>query len=77
MLGKLLLISKLFMDTKSYTGRKKESLGELRRCYELYTKEYISEEEFRTILITLGFVCNKNGEFKLKMRPEIRKQFFN
>jgi hypothetical protein len=77
MLDKQIVISNLFMDTQSYTGRKKESLGELRRCFELYTKEYVCEEDFRNLLISLGFKCNKYGEFKLKMKPEIRKQFFN
>lgn len=70
------ILRTLFMNTKTYSGRKKESFNELRRCFEIYTNEYISEEDFRKLLISVGLECNKNGDFKLKMKPEIRKRFF-
>jgi len=58
-------------------GRAREhSLGELRSCYEMYTKSYISKPDFIVLLTENGFQTNRNGTFKMCMRKNIQKQFY-
>ena len=40
------LIFELFKQTSKYRQPKKESLNELRACYEHYSNEYISSPNF-------------------------------
>jgi hypothetical protein len=66
-------IYELFERTSKYRQPKKESLSELRDCYEHYSLEYISASDFLKELNSMGFQSNKNGDVKLKMKRDIRK----
>jgi len=70
------MIFNIFEKTKSYKV-KKESFAELKNCYEKITGEYISTEDFKYLLISYGVKGNKKDNYKLKMKPEIRKWYFN
>jgi hypothetical protein len=70
------LIFLLFQQTSKYHQPKKESLNELRSCYEHYSYEYISSPNFLKELNKLGFVGDENGEVLLKMRKNVRKTYF-
>ena len=70
------LIFELFEKTTKYRQPKKESLSELRDCYEHYSLEYISALDFSKELNSMGFKSNKNGDFKLRMKKEVRKNYF-
>jgi hypothetical protein len=67
------LIFQLFQRTSKYRQPKKESLNELRDCYEHYSSEYISAPDFLKELNEMGFESNNYGEVKLKMKKEIEK----
>ena len=71
-----ILISKLFVPTSKYTQRNKETINELRECYEQYSDEYISASDFIRQLNEMGFEKNKNDEFKLKLRKDVREAHF-
>ena len=68
------LLFELFEPTNHYVSR--ESLNELRDCYEHYSLEYISAADFLKELNNLGFKNNKNNQVKLKMKKDIRKSYF-
>ena len=68
------LLFELFEPTNYYVSR--ESLNELRDCYEHYALEYISAPEFLKELNNLGFKNNKYNQVKLKMKKDIRKSYF-
>ena len=70
------LIFELFKQTSKYRQPKKESLNELRACYEHYSNEYISSPNFLKELNKLGFISNDNGDVLLKMRKNVRKTYF-
>ena len=70
------LIYQLFERTSNYCQPKKESLNELRDCYEHHSLEYISAPDFLKELNNLGFKSNRNGEVKLRMKKDIRKSYF-
>jgi hypothetical protein len=70
------ILLELFEKTSKYCQPRKESLHELRDCYEKYSNEYISAGEFLKQLHQLGFESNKSGEVKLKMKKHIRKMYF-
>ena len=70
------LIYELFEGTSKYRQPKKESLSELRDCYEHYSLEYISAPNFSKELNSMGFKSNKNGDFKLRMKKEVRKNYY-
>ena len=70
------IIFDLFEKTSKFRQARKESLNELRDCYERYSDEYISESNFLKELNRLGFKSNINGDVKLKMKREIRKKYF-
>jgi hypothetical protein len=70
------LIYDLFERTSKYRQPKKESLSELRDCYEHYSLEYISAAEFLKALNDMGFQSNKDGDVKLRMKKDIRKIYF-
>ena len=70
------LIFELFQQTSKYRQPKKESLNELRACYEHYSDEYISSPNFLKELNKLGFISSENGDVLLKMRPNVRKMYF-
>ena len=70
-------IFELFEKTSKFRQVRKESLNELRNCYERYSDEYISESDFLRELNRLGFKSNINGDVKLKMKKEIRKKYFD
>ena len=70
------LIFQLFKKTGKYRTPKKESLNELRACYEHYSDEYISSPNFLKELNKLGFISNENGDVLLKIRPNVRKMYF-
>ena len=69
------LISELFERTTKYRQPRKESLSELRDCYEHYSLEYISAPNFLKELNTM-FQSNTFGEVQLKMKRHIRKNYF-
>ena len=69
------LISELFERTTKYRQPRKESLSELRDCYEHYSLEYISAPNFLKELNTM-FESNTFGEVQLKMKRDIRKNYF-
>ena len=66
----------LFERTTKYRQPRKESLNELRSCYEHYSLEYISAPDFLKELNNMGFPSNQNGEIKLRMKKNIRKIYF-
>ena len=68
------LLFELFEPTNYYVS--KESLNELRSCYEHYSLEYISAADFLKELNNLGFKNNKNNQVKLKMRKHIHNNYF-
>ena len=69
------LIYELFEKTSTYSA--KESLNELRDCYEHYALEYISAPDFVKGLNEMGYKTNrKNNQVKLKMKKDIRKNYF-
>ena len=69
------LIYELFEKTSTYSAR--ESLNELRDCYEHYALEYISAQDFIQGLHNFGYKTNrKNTQVKLKMKKDIRKNYF-
>jgi hypothetical protein len=70
------LIFELFERTSKYRQPRKESLNELRACYEHYSFEYISAADFLKELNNMGFPSNQNGEIKLRMKKNIRKIYF-
>lgn len=70
------LIFELFERTTKYRQPRKESLNELRDCYEHYSLEYISAPDFLKELNNMGFQSNQNGEIKLRMKKNIRKIYF-
>jgi len=70
------LIQALFYDTSYYKAPKKEGLGDLRNCYEKYSKTYISAPDFIQGLKDLGYSSNSKDMFKLRMRKSIRKEYF-
>jgi hypothetical protein len=70
------LFFKLFQPTSQYKQRNKESIGELRNCYEQYSGEYISGPDFLKELIELGFIPNKNDEVKLRLKKQERETYF-
>ena len=69
------LIYQLFERTSRFRQPGKEAFSELRDCYEHYSLEYISASDFLKELNNLGFQ-SRNGEVKLKMRKEVRKNYF-
>ena len=70
------IIFQLFENTSKYRQPNKESLNELRNCYEMVSREYISAADFKKELMNLGYKFNKNDEVKLRMRKEIRAKYF-
>ena len=70
------LIFQLFKRCSKFRLPKKESLNELRDCYEHFSLEYISAADFLTGLKNMGIESNQYGEVKLRMRKEIRKIYF-
>jgi hypothetical protein len=70
-------INELFYETKYYKAPRKESLAELRDCYEKYTHSYISRTDFIILLKQLGFQSNKDNVFKLRMRKNIHKLYYD
>ena len=70
------LIYELFERTSNYRQPKKESLNELRACYEHYSLEYISAPDFLKELNDMGFQSNKYGDVKLRMKRDVRKAYF-
>ena len=66
----------LFERTTKYRQPRKESLNELRSCYEHYSYEYISAADFLKELNDLGFPSNKDGLVKLRMKKDVRKIYF-
>ena len=69
------LIFELFERTNTYSA--KESLSELRDLYEHYSEEYISAQDFIHGLNKMGYQTNrKKTQVKLKMKKEIRKNYF-
>ena len=70
------IILELFEKTTKYRQPRKESLNELRDCYEQYSGEYIYAPDFLNQLSRLGFESNKTSDVKLKMKKEIRKMYF-
>ena len=58
------------------SGAKKHSLGEMKGCYEMYTKSYISKPDFIELLKANGFQPNRNGLFNIVMRKDIQKKYF-
>ena len=72
-----LLINDLFVPTIKYSQRNKETINELRDCYEQFSGEYISASDFIQQLNEMGFNKNKNDEFKLKLRKNVREAYFS
>ena len=70
------LIFELFEKTTKYRQPKKESLSELRDCYEHYSLQYISASDFLRELNSMGFQSNSSGQVKLRMKKEVRKNYF-
>ena len=70
------LIFELFERTTKYRQPRKESLSELRDCYEHYSLEYISAHDFLKELNSMGFQSNAFGEIKLRMKKDVRKIYF-
>ena len=66
----------LFERTSKYRQPRKESLNELRACYEHYSLEYISAPDFLKELNSMGFQSNAFGEVKLRMKKNVRKIYF-
>ena len=72
-----LLINDLFVPTIKYSQRNKETINELRDCYEQFSGEYISASDFIQQLNEMGFNKNKNDEFKLKLRKNVREAYIS
>ena len=70
------LIFKLFKRCSKFRLPKKESLSELRDCYEHFSLEYISAADFLKELKNIGIESNEFGEVKLRMKREVRKIYF-
>ena len=70
------LIFTLFERTSKYRQPKKESLNELRACYEHYSFEYISAADFLQKLNNMGFQSNAFGKVKLRMKKDVHKAYF-
>ena len=70
------LIFTLFERTSKYRQPKKESLNELKACYEHYSLEYISAPDFLKELNNMGFQSNKYGDVKLRMKRDVHKAYF-
>ena len=70
------LIFKLFKKTAKFRQPRKESTSELRDCYEHFSLEYISAEDFLKELKNMGIESNEFGEVKLRMKKEVRKIYF-
>ena len=70
-------INDLFYETNYYKSPTKESLAELRDCYEKYTNTYISRTDFIILLKQLGFKSNVNNVFKLRMHKQVRKLYYD
>jgi hypothetical protein len=70
------LIFELFEQTSQYRQPRKESLNELRACYEHYSDQYISAPDFLKELNNLGFKSNRYGDVKLRMKKNVRKTYF-
>lgn len=70
------LFFELFERTSRYHQPKKESLNELRDCYEHISLEYISAVDFLKEINEMGFPNNKNNEVRLRMRKGVRKYYF-
>ena len=70
------LFFELFERTSRYRQPKKESLNELRDCYEHISLEYISAVDFLKEINEMGFPNNKNNEVRLRMRKGVRKYYF-
>ena len=49
------IINDLFVPTFKYSQRKKETINELRDCYEQVSGEYISASDFIQQLNEMGF----------------------
>ena len=69
------LIYQLFERTSRFRQPRKEAFSELRDVFEHYSLEYISAADFLKELNNMGFQ-SRNGEVKLKMRKEVRKNYF-
>ena len=70
------VINTLFEPTKTFKSRK-EALSELRDCYEKYTDNYISKDDFIQGLKDLNYESNKNNSFKLKMKKQTKKYYLS
>ena len=70
------LFFELFERTSKFRQPRKESLNELRACYEHYSFEYISAADFLKELNNLGFQSNIYGDVKLRIKKNIRKIYF-
>ncbi len=70
------VINTLFEPTKTFKSRK-EALSELRDCYEKYTDNYISKDDFIQGLKDLNYEANKNNSFKLKMKKQTKKYYLS
>ena len=70
------LINQLFERTSKYRQPRKESFSELRDVFEHYSLEYISALDFLKELNTMGYPSNRNGEVKLRMKKDIRNNYF-
>jgi len=68
-------ITTLFEPTKTFKS-KKEALSELRDCYEKYTGNYISKDDFIQGLKDLNYEV-KNCSVKLKMTKQIKKYYLS
>ena len=69
------LIFELFERTNTFSA--KESVAELRDCYEHYALEYISAADFISELNQMGYTTNvKNNQVKLRMKKDVRKNYF-
>ena len=72
-----LLINNLFVPTIKYSQRNKETINELRDCYEQFSGEYISASDFIQQLNEMGFEKNKKDEFKLRLKKNVREAYFS
>ena len=70
------IVSELFTPVSHWKSPKKESLNELRDCYEKYTNTYISSDDFKKGLKNLGYHVRENS-VKLRMNKDIRNKYFS